>query len=99
MFRLTLKSKFCDLYYGPLTGGGSRTKYESSAKEIKGFIDLKARITINNVNSNEYLDNNESIDKLQKKTKVKKKKKLKSQIDFEKQVMTFPTESSKLENE
>jgi hypothetical protein len=65
---LALKSKFCDLCHGPPIGGSSRTKYESYAKEIEGFIDLKVGIIINNV-----LDNNESIDELQK-LKLKKKK-------------------------
>jgi hypothetical protein len=64
------------LYHRPPIGGGSRTKYESHAKEIKGFIDSKAGIIINNIDNDEYLDNNESIDELQQKTKVKKKKKL-----------------------
>jgi hypothetical protein len=100
---LALKSKFHDLCYRPPIGSGSRTKYESHAKEIKGFIDLKARIIINNVDSDEYLDNDESIDELQQKTKVEKKKKLekkrlRSRIDFEKQVMTFLTKSLKLKN-
>jgi hypothetical protein len=101
---LALKSKFRDLCHGPPTGGGSRTKYESRAKEIEGFIDSKAGIIINDVDSDEYLDNDESIDELQQKTKVKKKekpekKRPRSRMDFEKQVMTFLTESSKLENE
>jgi hypothetical protein len=74
---LALKSKFCDLCHGPPTKGGSRTKYEIRAKEIKGFIDSKARIIINNINSNKYLDNDESIDELQQQTKVKKKEKYK----------------------
>jgi hypothetical protein len=60
-----LKSKFHDLCHGPPTGSGSRTKYESRAKKIKGFIDSKAGIIINNVASNKYLDNNKSIDELQ----------------------------------
>jgi hypothetical protein len=101
---LALKLKFRDLCRGPPTKGGSRTKYESRAKKIKGFINLKAEIIINNVDSNEYLDNDESIDELQQKTKVEKKEKLekkrpRSWMDFEKQVMTFLTKSSKLENE
>jgi hypothetical protein len=52
------------LYYGPPTGGSSRTKYKSCAKEIKEFIDSKVGIIINNVNSDEYLDNNENINEL-----------------------------------
>jgi TPP-dependent trihydroxycyclohexane-1,2-dione (THcHDO) dehydratase len=104
---LTLKSKFCDLCHRPPTKGGSKTKYESCAKEIKGFIDSKARIIINYVDNDKYLDNDKSIDKLQQKTKVEKKKRFrkknkskknKSQIDFKKQVMTFLTKSSKLKN-
>jgi hypothetical protein len=47
------------------TRGGSRTKYESYAKKIKGYIDSKVKIIINNVNNNKYLDNNKNIDELQ----------------------------------
>jgi hypothetical protein len=72
---LALKSKFRDLCHGPPTRGGSRTKYKSHAKKIKGFINSKAEIIINDVNSNEYLNNDESIDELHQKIKVKKKKK------------------------
>jgi hypothetical protein len=100
---LALKSKFRDLCHGPPIKGGSRTKYESHAKEIEGFIDLKAGIIINDVDNDEYLDNDESIDELQQKTKVKKKKKPekkrpKSQMEIKKQVMTFLIKSSKLKN-
>jgi hypothetical protein len=73
---LALKSKFRDLCHGPPTRGSSRTKYESRAKKIKKFIDLKIRIIINNVDSDEYLNNDESINELQQKTKVEKKEKL-----------------------
>jgi hypothetical protein len=88
------------LCHGPPTKSGFRTKYESCAKEIIKFINLKI---INNMNNDKYLNNNESIDELQKKTKVEKKKKLKkkrlrSQIDFEKQVMIFFIKLLKLKN-
>jgi hypothetical protein len=69
-----LKSKFRDLCHRPPTKGGSRTKYESCAKEIEGFIDSKVGIIINDVDSNKYLDNNKNINELQQKTKVEKKK-------------------------
>jgi hypothetical protein len=39
-------------------------KYKSYAKEIKGFIDSKVGIIINDVDNDEYLDNNENIDEL-----------------------------------
>jgi hypothetical protein len=52
------------LCYRPPTNSGSRTKYESCAKEIKGFIDLKAEIIINDINNDKYLNNDKSIDEL-----------------------------------
>jgi hypothetical protein len=61
---LVLKSKFRNLCYRPPTNSGSRTKYESCAKEIKGFIDLKAEIIINDINNDKYLNNDKSIDEL-----------------------------------
>jgi hypothetical protein len=57
-----LESKFRDLCHVQPTRSGSRTKYESCTKEIEGFIDSKAGIIINDVNSDEYLDNDKSID-------------------------------------
>jgi hypothetical protein len=60
-----------------ITKSGFRTKYKSCTKEIKGFINLKTKIIINNVNNDKYLNNNENID-ITKKTKVKKKKRPKS---------------------
>jgi hypothetical protein len=60
-----LKLKFHELYHEPLIKSSFRIKYENYTKKIKGFIDPKAKIIINNIDNNKYLNNNENINKLQ----------------------------------
>jgi hypothetical protein len=109
---IALKSKFRDLCHGPPSGGGSRTKHELEAKKLEGMIDDKAGIIINDVDSDQYASNDEinftekstkncdtKLDNEKEKKQKPMKKKLKTRMDFEKQVMTFLTESSKLDRE
>jgi hypothetical protein len=85
-------------------------KHELEAKKLKGIINNKARMIINDVNSNQYASNNKinftkkstknsniKLDNKKEKKQKLFKKKPKTQMDFEKQVMTFLIESSKLD--